>query len=389
MVMNLLFANNASSRLYADIDAVTTSIRVKAGDGDKFPVPTGGKIFTVTIEDRRSGQVEICNCTARSGDIMTVVRGREGTIAQAFLVDATVSNRLTAMTMDTLMNSGGAGPPGATGPQGPAGPTGAPGPTGPTGATGATGGVGPQGPAGPAGPAGVQGPVGPTGLQGPAGAAGPQGAQGPVGPAGPAGADGEVPEAPNDGKQYARKNLAWAEVALNTNAATLGGQDSAWHRDRANHTGTQAQSTVTNLTTDLGLKAPLNNPALTGTPTAPTAAAAVNTTQIATTAYVKSQGYVPDALSNGTMYVRQNAGWVALPTPAPTTISDSPPGSPQVGQLWWESDSGNMYIYYNDGSSSQWVQVNVAPPVSADVLALSAMVEALAARVAVLESGGP
>jgi hypothetical protein len=36
----------------------------------------------------------------------------------------------------------------------------------------------------------------------------------------------------------------------------------------------------------------LDSPALTGTPTAPTAAVATNTTQIATTAYVKSQGYL-------------------------------------------------------------------------------------------------
>lgn len=38
-------------------------------------------------------------------------------------------------------------------------------------------------------------------------------------------------------------------------------------KNRANHTGTQAQSTITNLTTDLGLKAPLASPAFTGTPT--------------------------------------------------------------------------------------------------------------------------
>lgn len=37
--------------------------------------------------------------------------------------------------------------------------------------------------------------------------------------------------------------------------------------------------------------APLASPPLTGTPTAPTAATATNTTQIATTAYVKAQGY--------------------------------------------------------------------------------------------------
>lgn len=46
------------------------------------------------------------------------------------------------------------------------------------------------------------------------------------------------------------------------------------------------ESQVTNLTTDLAAKAPLNSPNLTGTPTAPTAAAGTNTTQIATTAFV-------------------------------------------------------------------------------------------------------
>jgi hypothetical protein len=46
------------------------------------------------------------------------------------------------------------------------------------------------------------------------------------------------------------------------------------------------QSGVTNLVSDLALKAPLASPALTGTPTAPTAAAGTNTTQLATTAFV-------------------------------------------------------------------------------------------------------
>lgn len=49
------------------------------------------------------------------------------------------------------------------------------------------------------------------------------------------------------------------------------------------------------ITTQLALKAPLASPALTGTPTAPTAAAATNTTQVATTAYVVTAlgSYVP------------------------------------------------------------------------------------------------
>ena len=37
------------------------------------------------------------------------------------------------------------------------------------------------------------------------------------------------------------------------------------------------------------------------------------------------------------------------------TISDTPPASPVAGALWWESDTGNLYIRYNDGDSSQWV----------------------------------
>ena len=42
---------------------------------------------------------------------------------------------------------------------------------------------------------------------------------------------------------------------------------------------------------ELNLKADLASPTFTGTPSAPTASAETNTTQIATTAYVKSQGY--------------------------------------------------------------------------------------------------
>ena len=45
------------------------------------------------------------------------------------------------------------------------------------------------------------------------------------------------------------------------------------------------------------LKAPLASPALTGTPTAPTAAADTNTTQIATTAYVQTE--ITDLIGDG------------------------------------------------------------------------------------------
>jgi hypothetical protein len=42
------------------------------------------------------------------------------------------------------------------------------------------------------------------------------------------------------------------------------------------------------------------------------------------------------------------------------TTSDSPPTSAVDGDLWWESNTGRVYIYYDDGSSSQWVEIGSA-----------------------------
>jgi len=38
------------------------------------------------------------------------------------------------------------------------------------------------------------------------------------------------------------------------------------------------------------------------------------------------------------------------------TISATAPVAPAVGDLWWRNDpDGSLYVYYNDGNSSQWV----------------------------------
>lgn len=39
-------------------------------------------------------------------------------------------------------------------------------------------------------------------------------------------------------------------------------------------------------------------------------------------------------------------------------IGDAAPPAPGVADLWFESDSGDTFIRYNDGSSTQWVQIN-------------------------------
>ena len=33
---------------------------------------------------------------------------------------------------------------------------------------------------------------------------------------------------------------------------------------------------------------------------------------------------------------------------ASLTIATSPPGSPDAGDMWWDSDDGDLHLYYND-----------------------------------------
>lgn len=144
---------------------------------------------------------------------------------QVLGVQSGVTKRFSASLLKGVKGDTGAqGPQGIQGIQGERGLTGLTGAKGDTGATGPAGPTGPQGATGSTGPAGAdstvagpEGPAGPQGEQGPQGMQGPSGADstvpGPQGPPGADGADGDVPEAPEDGKQYARKDGAWVEVA--------------------------------------------------------------------------------------------------------------------------------------------------------------------------------
>lgn len=97
--MTILFANNATSRLKIDIPAASGTISLPSGEGDRFPATTAPDYFMVTVEDRTTNQMEIMKCIGRVADVLTVTRAQEGTVAQDFLVGATVSNRMTAGTL--------------------------------------------------------------------------------------------------------------------------------------------------------------------------------------------------------------------------------------------------------------------------------------------------
>jgi len=82
---------------------------------------------------------------------------------------------------------------------------------------------------------------------------------------------------------YFRNDSTWQDVG---DAHSLGGQIASYYLDRANHTGSQAQSTITNLVSDLAAKATLANPTFTGTVTIPTPTQGDNSTKAASTAFV-------------------------------------------------------------------------------------------------------
>jgi hypothetical protein len=172
---------------------------------------------------------------------------------------------------------GAKGNPGATGPQGVAGSVGPAGPQGAQGLPGLTGPQGPQGVVGAQGPTGadstVPGPTGAQGAQGPAGATGPisavpgptgpQGIQGPAGPQGATGATGA--------QGAAGAGSPSTTLPLMNGAAAIG---TSMYFSRDDHVHASDTS-----------RAPLASPAFTGTPTAPTPAAADNSTKIVTTAF--------------------------------------------------------------------------------------------------------
>jgi len=212
--------------------------------------------------------------------------------------------------------------------------------------------------------------------------------------------------------ELANKSYVDTEVAniVNSAPATLDTLDelAAALNDDANF--------ATTVTTSLGLKAPLASPALTGTPTAPTASSGTNSTQIATTAFVTaavagaSGTYTDSSVDthlntstassgevlswNGTDYdwvaqsvnisiddlsdvdtttsaptdgqalVWNNAasewrpGTVATSGGTSVTVSETAPSSPSIGDLWFDPSVLKTFVYYNDGTANQWVQSN-------------------------------
>ena len=72
-----------------------------------------------------------------------------------------------------------------------------------------------------------------------------------------------------------------------------------------------------------------------------------------------SDGHVLTANGSG------GSAWEAAAGGASISISDTAPGSPSAGDLWYESDTGKTFVYYADGSSNQWVEIGASSAAAA------------------------
>jgi hypothetical protein len=66
---------------------------------------------------------------------------------------------------------------------------------------------------------------------------------------------------------------------------------------------------------------------------------------------------------NGVTYQWTGALWLPIGGTQALSVGDTPPPSPGANQLWWNSSSGQLYLWYNDGSSTQWVPAMPILPV--------------------------
>jgi len=233
-----LFTNNAITTLASSINSSVTALSVVAGAGALFPNPGSGQQFSATLVSATNPLIkEIILVTARSGDnFTTIARGQEGTSAVSWNAGDTVMHAATAAALGNIS---------AIGP-----------PTSLVGLTEITGSSGKVMDA-------ASAPAINTAI------------------------------APTWTGNHSFNGVTTLNVVVLDNTLTMNGGSVIDGTSGTIHIQTQTTSDTSNLAASNAFVhnvtasfAPLASPALTGDPTAPTAALGTATTQIATTSFV-------------------------------------------------------------------------------------------------------
>jgi hypothetical protein len=101
--MGIQLSNNATTLVPAGVSSVATTLTVTAGTGAKFPVLGTGDYFYATLMDVNNN-FEIVKVTARTDDVMTLVRAQENTLAIPFPANSRFEHRITAATIRAIID---------------------------------------------------------------------------------------------------------------------------------------------------------------------------------------------------------------------------------------------------------------------------------------------
>lgn len=96
--MGVKVTNNAATTITADLSSTALSLTVATGTGVLFPVLGAGDYFYATLVNT-SGNFEVVKVTARTDDVMTIVRAQEGTLALPFPNNSRFELRVTAASV--------------------------------------------------------------------------------------------------------------------------------------------------------------------------------------------------------------------------------------------------------------------------------------------------
>lgn len=104
MTTPFVFSNFNQTTLAAGIGPSATSITVATGTGALYPSPGAGEQFALTLNDASTRlNFEIVYCTARTGDVLTVVRGQEGTTPASWVIGDFCWNGITSGQMNEVV----------------------------------------------------------------------------------------------------------------------------------------------------------------------------------------------------------------------------------------------------------------------------------------------
>lgn len=109
--MTQLFANNAYGSLGATLSNSATSLTLASGQGARFPAPTAGDYFLLTLVGLDSNGLEntweVVKVTGRTTDALTIERAQESTTAVTWAAGTRVELRATAGTFYKFLPTDG------------------------------------------------------------------------------------------------------------------------------------------------------------------------------------------------------------------------------------------------------------------------------------------